>query len=154
MSISFHITSDLSLVLQELKTKKLPLKPLKTKQWLNSVAADYQFNIGILNIIFCTDQELLKINKEYLLHDYYTDIITFDYSSKTTIEGELYISVQTVTANAIEYNTSPYNELYRVMVHGILHLCGENDLSEKEKEEMKKAEDAALLRLNEYNIFI
>jgi rRNA maturation RNase YbeY len=61
---------------------------------------------------------------------------------------------QKVTANAIEYNTSPYNELYRVMVHGILHLCGENDLSEKEKEEMKKAEDAALLRLNEYNIFI
>lgn len=154
MAISFHITPYLSSVLQELEIKVLPLKPLKTKQWLNAIARDYQFSIRNLNIVFCTDNELLEINKQFLSHHYFTDIITFDYSYDNKVEGELYISVQTVALNAKEFLTSEYNELYRVIAHGLLHLCGENDITEKDKSEMRKAEDVALHRLSDYHIFI
>lgn len=97
--------------------------------------------IGEISIILLSDEELLKINIDYLQHDYYTDIITFDYSEGCKISGELYISVDRVKENAQKYGYRFEEELKRVIIHGILHLCGYKDKSKKEQHEMRKKED-------------
>ena len=112
----------------------------KISQWLKQVAVGEGKKIGSLCYIFVSDETILDINKKYLQHDYYTDIITFDNSIGDTISGEMYISVDTVNSNAKDYHTEFRNELLRVMAHGVLHLCGYKDKTTKEQNEMRNAE--------------
>lgn len=110
------------------------------------VASAEKKNFGTLNYIFCNDAHLLQINREYLKHDTYTDIITFDYSEKKIISGDIFISIERVTENAEKFKQPFEIELQRVMVHGILHLIGYNDKSSQEKETMRAKEDFYLKR--------
>jgi len=103
---------------------------------------------GDLNFIFTSDKYLLAINRQYLQHDYYTDIVTFDYCVENTISGDIYISVDRVKDNAVEYNQSFNQELHRVIIHGVLHLLGLKDHSEEEKIQMRNAENLCLEKIN------
>ena len=120
------------------------------KKWLKQVAAGAGHSIGDLNYIFCGDNYLLEMNRQYLGHDYYTDIITFD-SRETTeaekIDGDVFISVDTVRANGEEYGEGFDRELHRVIAHGLLHLIGYDDGTEAEQKQMRAAENAALAQL-------
>ncbi len=111
------------------------------KQWIKSVVEAERKKVGEVNFIFCSDEYLLSINKEFLSHDYYTDVISFDYTEGDCIGGDIFISVDTVRANAITYKEDFNAELQRVMVHGILHFCGYGDASDSEKGVMKEKED-------------
>jgi rRNA maturation RNase YbeY len=102
------------------------------------------FELGSLNIIFCNDQELLKLNKKFLKHDYYTDILTFDLSFSTAIEGEIYLSLSRVKANSIHLDIPFSEELYRVLIHGVLHLTGYNDKTKSDKIRMEKRQELYL----------
>jgi len=102
--------------------------------------------VGEINVIFCTDDHLLEINRTHLNHDYYTDIITFDYTEKNKISGDLFISFERVIENAINFNVDTKNELYRVIIHGVMHLCGYKDKSRKESRFMRIKEQEALLK--------
>lgn len=154
MAIIYHISDQLLASSTRKVWKELPVKPNKTKQWLKSIAREYGQNIDRLNIIFCSDEELLQINRQFLSHDFYTDIITFDYSSPGWVHGELYISLDTVAENAKTYQVPLYVELYRVIAHGLLHLCGEKDASDTEKSLMRTAEDRALQNVLDYHIYL
>ena len=113
-------------------------------EWIGRVAESHQRMVGDINYVFCNDEEILDINRRYLQHDYYTDIITFDYGRGNVLSGDLYISLDTVRSNA-ELLGKPYDEeLHRVLVHGVLHLVGINDKGPGERELMEAAEDAAL----------
>lgn len=113
-------------------------------EWIGRVAESHQRVVGDINYVFCNDEEILDVNRRYLQHDYYTDIITFDYGRGNVISGDLYISLDTVRSNA-ELLGKPYDEeLHRVLVHGVLHLVGINDKGPGERELMEAAEDAAL----------
>jgi rRNA maturation RNase YbeY len=114
------------------------------KKWIQSIIVQYRRVAGDINYIYTSNTNILAINQKYLNHNYYTDIITFNYNSENTISGDIYISLDTVRENSLKYNVSFANELHRVMVHGILHLTGLNDSNDKEKDEMRKAEDDAL----------
>lgn len=116
--------------------------------WINSVISSYSKDAGSINYIFCSDEYLLKVNQEYLNHDYFTDIITFNYCEEKTISGDIFISLDTVKSNAREYDTID-TEIYRVMIHGVLHLIGLNDHLDEEKAKMRAAEDKALNLLKE-----
>ncbi len=114
----------------------------KTLSWIKEIIESKKFELEELNYIFCSDEHLLKINQQYLDHDYFTDIITFDNSDKpNTIEGDVFISIDRVNDNANTHRQTFNNELYRVMAHGVLHLLGANDKTESEKMEMRKLED-------------
>ena len=109
--------------------------------------------MGDITYIFCSDTEILRINQFYLKHDYYTDIITFDYSEDNILSGDLFISLDTVKTNSLKFKTGFDNELRRVMIHGILHLCGYKDKASEEKKIMRAKEDEALEFLaKEYDI--
>ena len=124
---------------------KLPaIKKRETTEWIKKVALSYNKRIGDINYIFCNDEKILEVNKQFLQHDYYTDIITFDYSLKDRISGDLFISLDTVKSNAELFKQEYEQELYRVIIHGILHLCGINDKGEGEREIMEEAENKAL----------
>ena len=110
-------------------------------KWLKEVLAREKKEIGEINIIFVTDGELLKLNKEFLNRDYLTDVISFDYSSDQETSGDIYISLERVRDNSLIYKTSEEKELLRVMVHGVLHLAGYKDATPDEKEIMKSKED-------------
>ena len=112
--------------------------------WVKKVAEKYGTTVGEIAYVFCDDEEILRVNQQYLQHDYYTDIITFDYSEGNKISGDLFISVDTVTTNAEQFGRPYAEELHRVMIHGILHLCGIDDKGPGEREIMEAAEDAAL----------
>ena len=116
----------------------------KVEIWLNEVAAQYGKYIGNLNYLFCDDEEILQINKEFLHHDYFTDIITFDYTHKDKVGGDLFISLDTVKTNAEKYGSLYEKELLRVIVHGLLHLCGINDKGPGEREIMERHENESL----------
>lgn len=117
----------------------------ESKTWLTQVAEQFEAEIIELNYIFCSDEYLLQINRQYLNHDYYTDIITFGHSdSPVFIEGDAFISIERVEDNAQTLNVSPEEELHRVMAHGLLHLLGFKDKTEEEAAEMRKMEDWAL----------
>ncbi|MGM0612480.1 MAG: rRNA maturation RNase YbeY [Bacteroidota bacterium] len=119
----------------------------KTQKWLLDVAKEEGQSIGALNFIFCSDSYLLDINKRYLQHFYYTDVITFQYHViGNPVEGDCFISADTVSANAEYYQISFESELNRVMVHGLLHLLGYNDRSESESDIMKSKESYYLTR--------
>ena len=116
----------------------------KNNLWLRKVAASYGKSIGDVAYIFCDDAKILEVNRQYLKHDFYTDIITFDYTEGSTISGDLFISLDTVRSNSEQIGTEYGQELHRVIVHGILHLCGINDKGPGEREIMEKAENKAL----------
>jgi len=119
--------------------------PLKTKNWLNVIATSEKQQIESINYVFCKDEYLYKINLEYLSHDTYTDIITFDNSEEDgKIEGDIFISVERVEENAKNNNTSFTEELKRVMAHGLLHLVGYNDKTTNEQKVMREKEEACL----------
>ena len=113
--------------------------------WVRAVAASYGKRVGDIAYIFCDDAKILEVNRTYLQHDYYTDIITFDYCEDDLISGDLFISLDTVRSNAAQYGKTYDDELRRVIIHGILHLCGINDKGPGERAIMAAAEDKALL---------
>lgn len=112
--------------------------------WVKRVAASYGRKVGDVAYIFCDDEEILRVNRQYLQHDYYTDIITFDYDEDNVISGDLFISLDTVRTNAEQLGLPYEQELNRVIIHGILHLCGINDKGPGEREIMEAAENKAL----------
>ncbi|MGV8962107.1 MAG: rRNA maturation RNase YbeY [Candidatus Saccharimonadaceae bacterium] len=113
-------------------------------KWIEKVAEKYEKKTGEISYLFCDDEKILEVNREYLKHDFYTDIITFDYCEEDTISGDIFISLQTVASNSQMYQTDYLQELHRVIIHGILHLCGLNDASDDEEKIMRLAEDSAL----------
>lgn len=127
---------------------KMPfIKKRENSAWVKAVAASYGKKVGDIAYIFCNDERILQVNREYLNHDYYTDIITFDYDEGDTISGDLFISLDTVRTNAEQLGTDYNDELHRVIIHGILHLCGINDKGPGEREIMEAAENRALAML-------
>ena len=120
------------------------LEKRKTNAWIKSVAAKYDKKIGEIAYIFCDDAKILEVNKTYLQHDYFTDIITFDYTEENKIAGDIFISLDTVKTNSEQFNTNYTEELHRTIIHGILHLCGINDKGPGEREIMEAAENKAL----------
>ncbi len=117
--------------------------------WLKAVATEESKKLGRINIIFCSDNYLLDVNMKFLQHDYYTDIITFDYCEKDILSGDLFISIDSVRANGDFFGTTFENELNRVIVHGILHLIGYDDHTEEEQKIMRSKENYYLEKRNE-----
>lgn len=117
--------------------------------WLSEIIKTEKKTIGEINYIFCDDAYLLEINRKYLDHDTYTDIISFDYTQGNCISGDIYISTERVAENAVNFKTSFDNELHRVMAHGILHYCGYKDKSAEEQKIMRQKEDSYLARILE-----
>ena len=129
------------------ETKNIEMPRLdfaKVEIWLNEIAAEHDKIIGNLNYLFCNDEEILRINKMFLQHDYFTDIITFDYSRKNKAGGDVFISLDTVRSNSEELNLPYEEELLRVIAHGLLHLCGIDDKGPGEREKMEAHENQAL----------
>ncbi|MBR4268355.1 MAG: rRNA maturation RNase YbeY [Prevotella sp.] len=124
---------------------KMPkIRKRDTSAWIKRVAATYNRTVGEVGYLFCDDEKILEVNREYLQHDYYTDIITFDYDEGDQINGDLVISLDTVRTNAELFGKTYEEELHRVIIHGILHLCGINDKGPGEREIMEAAENKAL----------
>ena len=139
MTISFH-AEDIELP---------AIKKEAVSNWIKAVTETYGKKTGDITYIFCSDEKILEVNRQYLQHDYYTDIITFDYTSGNKISDDLFISLDTVKTNSEKFET-PYNEeLHRTIIHGILHLCGINDKGPGEREIMEENENKALAILPE-----
>ena len=119
------------------------------RRWIVAVAGSFSRSVGELSYLFCNDEKILEVNRQFLQHDYYTDIITFDYSSRRRIAGDMVISLDTVRSNAEMLGKSFDEELMRVVIHGVLHLVGVNDKGPGEREVMEHHEDAALGVLRE-----
>lgn len=117
-------------------------------RWIRAVAAEYGFCVGELHYIFCSDERELEVNREFLGHDYYTDVITFDYSTPSAIAGDIFISLDTVRSNAEQLGIPYMDELHRIIIHGALHLTGQGDKTPETKAQMTAKEDAALRLLN------
>lgn len=129
---------------------KLPaIKKKAVGDWVRKVASLYGKRTGDISYIFCSDEKILEVNKQYLQHDYYTDIISFDYTEGTKISGDLFISLDTVKSNSENFGTDYTEELHRIIIHGILHLCGINDKGPGEREIMTQKENEALALLPE-----
>ena len=112
--------------------------------WINRIAAFHGKKTGEINYIFCSDARILEVNNQYLQHDYFTDIITFDYSEQKTISGDIYIGIDTVASNAEMMGVTYEKELNRVIIHGVLHLCGFKDKTSETEKIMHQKEDEAL----------
>jgi len=119
----------------------------KVNRWIRAVAADYGFAVGNINYIFCSDERELAINREFLEHDYYTDVITFDYSTESTLNGDIFISLDTVRSNSEMVGVSFEQELHRILIHGVLHLTGQGDKTPETKAQMTEKENNALAKL-------
>lgn len=133
----------ISFLTENIKMPRLDRKSVRA--WIAAVAATYDGRkVGNLNYIFCNDERILQVNKEFLGHDYYTDIITFDYSEPGIVSGDMYISLETVETNSLKFHTSMDKEMMRVIIHGVLHLCGINDKGRGERAVMEAAEERAL----------
>ena len=124
------------------------IKKRETTEWVKQVAANHGKKVGEIAYIFCSDEKILEVNRQYLEHDYYTDIITFDYTEGNRISGDLFISLDTVRTNAEQFDQAYERELHRVIIHGILHLCGINDKGPGEREIMEAEENKALAIIN------
>ena len=120
----------------------------KVEQWIKAVADQHGFSEGELNYIFCNDEKILAVNREFLQHDYYTDVITFDYSTRTRVNGDIYISLDTVATNAQQVGAPFLHELHRIIIHGLLHLTGQADKTPETKAQMTAKEEDALQRLH------
>ncbi len=123
----------------------------KTSAWIKNVAQEYGKKVGDIAYLFCDDKKILEVNNQFLSHDYFTDIITFDYTEGDIINGDIVISLDTVSSNAEQIGTEYPNELNRVIIHGILHLCGINDKGPGERAVMEAAENKALEMLSKMN---
>ena len=132
---------------------KMPkIRKRDTSAWIKQVAASYGRKVGEIGYLFVDDEKILEVNNEYLGHDYYTDIITFDYDEDDIINGDLVISLDTVKSNAELFGKTYEEELFRVIIHGILHLCGINDKGPGEREIMEAAENKALEMAKSVNL--
>jgi rRNA maturation RNase YbeY len=120
------------------------------KRWIKGCVLAENKSIGEINIIFCSDEHLLEINRTHLNHDYYTDIITFDYTADSKISGDLYISYERVIDNAQKFKEPLNTETYRVIIHGIMHLCGYKDKTNEESILMRKKELNAINKIEKY----
>ena len=120
------------------------IKKRETTKWIHQVAESYGKKVGEIGYLFVNDEKILEVNNEYLGHDYYTDIITFDYCEEDVLNGDVVISLDTVLTNAEKFGRPYDEELHRVIIHGILHLCGINDKGPGEREIMEAAENKAL----------
>ena len=130
---------------------KMPnIRKRTVSSWIKAVAATFGRKVGEIGYMFVDDEKILEVNNEYLGHDYYTDIITFDYDEGDTISGDLVISLDTVRTNAEKFGKDYNEELHRVIIHGILHLCGINDKGPGEREIMEAHENKALALLERY----
>ncbi len=124
---------------------KMPrIRRRDVSSWIRRVAATYGKMVGEVGYCFVSDERILEVNKTYLQHDYFTDIITFDYSKANIINGDIFISLDTVRSNAEQYRRPYEEELRRVIIHGVLHLCGLEDKGRKKRQAMEEAEDKAL----------
>nr|WP_314750572.1 rRNA maturation RNase YbeY [uncultured Porphyromonas sp.] len=120
------------------------LRKKLVRSWIEEVARSYDCKVGELCYQFCGDERILQTNQDFLDHDYYTDIITFDESEGDRIAGDMLISLDTVRSNAEQIGTDYAEELHRVIIHGVLHLCGLNDKTDEDEERMRQAEESAL----------
>lgn len=136
-----HFTTD-SIEMPALDERKIG-------RWIRAVAADYGFSVGNINYIFCSDERELAVNREFLGHDYYTDVITFDYSTASTLNGDIFISLDTVRSNAEMVGVTFEKELYRIIIHGVLHLTGQGDKTPETKAQMTEKEEKALAKFGE-----
>ena len=136
MPLSFH-SADISFILKEKSA---------FRKWINSEILRRSFKTGMINLIFCSDDFLLELNKKYLNHNFYTDIITFNYNEANIISGDLFICIDRIKENTLIFNTSFQQELKRVIIHGILHLMGHDDNSPDLKKKIHEEEDEALKR--------
>jgi rRNA maturation RNase YbeY len=134
MPISFY-TEDTPFLLKN-KTQ--------IRHWIKAIAKENSKQIGQISYVFCSDKKILEINKQYLNHDYYTDIISFDYSIKDRLSGDIFISIDTVHDNAKKFKVSVATELRRVIIHGLLHFIGLKDKTKQDAILMRKAENLAL----------
>ena len=136
--------TELSFFVEDLEFS-LPLAESQLTRWLSALAAQHNHSLGALNYIFCSDEYLHGINVEYLDHDTYTDIITFDGSEEEgLLEGDIFISIERVQENASSFGVEFQQEWLRVMAHGLLHLCGFGDKSDQEAKTMREEEDKAI----------
>ena len=118
----------------------------KVTRWVKAVAAEYGFGVGNINYIFCSDERELEVNRQFLGHDYYTDVITFDYSTASTLNGDIFISLDTVKSNAEMVGVRFEDELLRILIHGVLHLTGQGDKTPETKAQMTAKEELALAK--------
>ena len=125
------------------------IKKRETTAWIKAVVASYKRRLGDIGYMFVDDEKILEVNREYLGHDYYTEVITFDYDEDDVVSGDIVISLDTVRSNAELFGKEYDDELHRVIIHGILHLCGINDKGPGEREIMEAAENKALALLKE-----
>lgn len=116
--------------------------------WIDNAIQEEGFKPGPISIVLCSDEYLLEVNRTYLKHDYYTDIISFDYTDNQIVSGDLLVSVDRVAENALEMGIDPYDELDRVFIHGVLHLCGYKDKTSKDQQVMRKRENHYLQKRN------
>lgn len=119
----------------------------QVERWIRAVAADYGFSVGELNYIFCNDEKILAVNQKFLQHDYFTDVITFDYSTPTRVNGDIYISIDTVATNAEQLQVPFLHELHRIIIHGLLHLTGQSDKTPETKAQMTAKEENAIKKI-------
>ena len=119
----------------------------RVTRWIKAVAAEYGFGVGNINYVFCSDERELEVNRQFLGHDYYTDVITFDYSTASTLNGDIFISLDTVRSNAEMVGVSFEDELHRILIHGVLHLTGQGDKTPETKVQMTDKENRALALL-------
>lgn len=123
------------------------LQKQKINRWIKKTAAEYGKKTGDIAYIFCSDNRILEVNKQFLQHDYFTDIITFDYSDGHIISGDIFISVDTVKSNAVEFGVTFEQELLRILIHGVLHLCGQDDKTPELRLAMTQKENIAISKL-------
>lgn len=124
-----------------------PFDERRVSHWIRSVAADYGFTVGDVNYIFCTDEKELEVNRRFLGHDFYTDVITFDYSGQNVISGDIFISLERIYANSEQLGTRFEEELLRIIIHGVLHLTGQDDKTPESRAVMTEKENLALAKI-------
>ncbi len=123
------------------------LQQQQVKDWIKQTATFYGKKVGEISYIFCSDERILEVNRQFLQHDYYTDVITFDYTENDLLSGDIFISLDTVKSNAEQFSQSYEKELHRIIIHGILHLCGQKDKEPEARRVMTEKENLALANL-------
>lgn len=121
------------------------LNARRVARWIRAVAAEYGYSVGNINYLLCNDEQILAVNREFLQHDYYTDVITFDYTTAQCLNGDIFISLDTVRSNAEMVGATFDHELLRILIHGVLHLTGQADKTPETKAEMTRKEEKALV---------
>ena len=138
------------MITYEAEGVKFPnIKKRETSNWIRQVAASYGKKIGDIGYLFVNDDKILETNNKFLGHDYYTDVITFDYTSGQTLNGDIFISLDTVRSNAETVGATFEQELHRIIIHGVLHLTGQGDKTPETKAQMTEKEEKALAKLGE-----